>query len=66
MNTMNVKPENMTRVLLVDQDNLFDFGFYKDGMFLFNEHWYTPETFKFWLSIKDLKKTLNYYYNHVL
>ena len=61
MNTMDKLPENMSRVLVLTNDNILDFFYYKDGMFrdYDDRNWYQPSKFKGWLSIKDLKETLN-------
>lgn len=57
MNPMNELPANMTRVLvLFYQTDIFEFAFYKDGLFEIRNYWYQPSDFKGWLSIDELKK----------
>jgi len=64
MNKMNQAPPNMTRVLLLDDDGIFEFAFYKDGMYqdeVANE-WYSPhciEHYEGWISISALKLKLD-------
>jgi hypothetical protein len=61
MNSINIKPKNMTRVLaiMIDDDiETFNFVYYKDGMFAKGTQWYTPDKFKGWISIPELKELL--------
>lgn len=59
-------PENMSRVLCEHRSyqkgkrGIFQFAFYKDGMFKFegSENWVTAETVIAWISIKDLRNIL--------
>lgn len=51
-------PENMTRVLVFDYDNIPQFAFYKDGMFLmegYTDNWKSSSEFKKFVTIKELK-----------
>jgi len=55
---MKKLPENMSRVLVFDQDNIPQFAFYKDGMFLMEgstDNFKNPSEFKKFVTIKDLK-----------
>lgn len=58
MNTMTDKPQNMTRVLLTDEEGItLQFAFYKDGMFKVDgtDYWQHPHSFGGWMSIQELK-----------
>lgn len=58
MNRMTDKPENMTRVLLTDDEGItLQFAFYKDGMYKVDgtDYWQQPQSFGGWMSIKELK-----------
>ena len=56
MNNIDEKPENMTRVFVKTKYNIFDFAFYKDGMFLIRDDWYQPDEIIGWLSMEQLKE----------
>jgi len=58
MNPMEDAPENMTRVLITDEDGVtLQFAFYKDGMYRLDgsDKWYLPNEFDGWMSIQELK-----------
>lgn len=60
MNPMTDKPKNMTRVLLIDEQGILQFAFYKDGMFKpeSGDVWLIPDFFTGWISIQELKAKL--------
>lgn len=59
MKTMKESPANMTRVLVIFyQTGIFEFAYFKDGLFEIGEYWYEPSDFKGWISIGDLKEVL--------
>lgn len=62
MNSMNDKPENMTRVMLVSNNGItLGFAFYKDGMFQEDNssNWYRPDEYDGWFDIKEVKFKLD-------
>ena len=69
LNPTSTPPDNMTRVLVYsplcssnpcfDGLGIFDFAFYKDGMYKVGNDWYQPQVFVGWISIKQLKGELN-------
>ena len=53
------KPFNMTQVLIKWADSQrLDFAYYKDGLFLVDDEWYSPKEIESWISTEDLKKLL--------
>lgn len=58
MNSIEQKPNNMTRVMLISNDGItLEFGFYKDGMFKpdGSDDWNQPYEYDGWIEIKEVK-----------
>ena len=62
LNHPSTPPDNMTRVLVylyVNKIPLFDFAYYKDGMYKIGNDWFRPDEIVGWASTNELRKNFD-------